>query len=168
MRITATYDNESPHLQVMAVMHVYIAPGAAEEPACAPLPADAREQRLRADSVRLLALRVAGRARSPARFQPLYALNADLRPAPIAEPVGALETLASGATSALEGGRFQHPSIRVPLGASLTWEFRDADFHNVVLANGPWSAGAPRAALTPTPRRSRCLAPTSSSASYTP
>jgi plastocyanin len=55
-----------------------------------------------------------------------------------------LETLPSGATSALEGDRFQHPNIRVPLGASLTWEFRDAEFHNVVLANGPWSAGAPR------------------------
>jgi hypothetical protein len=144
IRISATYDNERPHPQAMAVMHVYIAPGKISEPRCAPLPADAREAHLRADAVKTLPLGVPGRPRSPHVTVPLYALDSEGKPSPIARPAGPVRTLPSGATTKLKYGVFQHPNIRLAQGSSLTWKFGDEAFHNVILANGPWSAGAPR------------------------
>src|SRR4051794_20226920 len=42
LKVTAAYDNTRPHMRVMGIDHVYVAPLTAPAPKCAPLPADAQ------------------------------------------------------------------------------------------------------------------------------
>jgi plastocyanin len=145
LRITSTYDNEYPHPQAMGIMHLYVAPGKPPGAPCEPLPGDARDEHLRADSVAPAPLGVPARPRSPRIVVPLNALDKRGRVGPIPWPAGSTEALDSGATIDISGNRFDHTKISLPVGASLTWRFSDRAYHNVVLANGPWSAGAPGA-----------------------
>ena len=145
LRLTATYDNEVPHPQAMGVMHLYVAEGRAAGERCAPLPDDIRHEYLRADSIAEQPLGVPGRPVSPRVTVPLNRLE-DGAIASIPWPAGPTTALESGATIDLRDSRFERRKISLPVGAKLTWRFADSALHNVVLANGPWSAGAPLAA----------------------
>jgi plastocyanin len=146
LRLTATYDGEVPHPQAMGVMHLYIAADRAPGVRCAALPADARRGFLRADSVAEAPLGVPGRPISPRVIVPLNELDDGGHIASIPWPAGSTRPLQSGASIDIRGSRFQYRKISLPVGAKLTWRFQDSALHNVVLANGPWSAGAPLAA----------------------
>ena len=146
LRLTATYDDEVPHPQAMGIMHLYVAPHKRPGAPCAPLPGDARDEHLRADSAAEAPLGVPGRPRSPHITVPLNTLDDTGRIASIPWPAGRTLPLTSGASIAVRDYRFEHRKISLPVGGRLTWRFEDGDVHNVVLANGPWSAGAPLAA----------------------
>ena len=146
LRLTATYDDEVPHPQAMGVMHLYIAEGRAPGERCAPLPADIRQEYLRADSIAEAPLGVPGRPRSPKIVVPLNRLDPQGQIASIPWPAGRTTALESGASVDIRRSRFSVRKLSLPVGAKLTWRFEDPELHNVVLANGPWSAGAPLAA----------------------
>jgi plastocyanin len=129
----------------MAVMHLYIARGMPAGGLCAALPSDAREALLRADSIAEAPLGVPGRRVSPRVTVPLNALAPDGAIGAIPWPRGRTTPLASGASVAIRRDRFQYRKVSLPVGASLTWRFQDPGLHNVVLANGPLSVGAPAA-----------------------
>lgn len=122
------YDGEHPRQSVMAITHLYLAPGGKAPKGCPELPDDRRQTRMRAG------------LRSAAEHQqiPLYRLNARNRPVEMAQPPGATTKLRDGATINLRNYRFE-PTEKVVLraGATIKWRFRDDDDHNITYASGP-------------------------------
>ncbi len=128
LRVTGLYDNSRPHPQVMAISHVYVAPGRPRSARpCAPLPADARTHWTRRD----------GGPVPPAVTVPLNGLDAQGRVVEIDRPEGATVVAGARATVALRGSRFAPPNLSVARGARVTWRWEDSVRHNVLLASGP-------------------------------
>ena len=128
LRVSGFYDNARPHPQVMAISHVYVAPGLPRGvPRCAPLPSDARTHWTRRD----------GDFTPPAVTVPLNGLDARGRVVEIDRPEGPEVVAGSEATVALRGSRFAPPNLSVARGATVTWRWEDAARHNVLLAGGP-------------------------------
>ena len=132
LRLTGAYESELPHPRVMSIMHVYVAPGRSIPRTCRPLPADRRQ------------LVKPGRVRTepPQVKVPLNRLGPDGHTRTVQTPLTGATPLADGATVDLRNGRFSPGHVTVPAGASLTWRFRDAIPHNVLLANGPRLVGS--------------------------
>ena len=116
---------------VMAITHVYIAPGPVAGRRCAPLPRDARQSPMRPGL----------RRRAPYQPIPLWALGAHNRPVEIGAPPGPLAHLRDGGHIDLAAYRFQPERVVVRAGASLTFRFRDRTDHNLTFASGPRAVG---------------------------
>ena len=130
--LSAAYDAERPH-GVMAIMHVYVAPGPAPPAGCAPLPADRRE---------LVKPRPA-RTDPPAVHIPLNSLDARGRPYPITDPPWPVTSFDGDATVELRARSFTPTRLSLPAGGTLTWRFLGPEAHNVRYANGPRLIDAP-------------------------
>ena len=74
---------------------------------------------------------------------PLNRLGADGHTHEVVTPLTGAKPLADGATVDLRNARFNPGHVSVEAGSSLTWRFRDAIPHNVLLANGPRLVGSP-------------------------
>ncbi len=127
LRVTGLYDNSRPHPQVMAISHVYVAPGRRPTRACAPLPADRRIHWTRRD----------GGLVPPTVTVPLNGLDDQGRVVEIDRPPGTPRVAGASATVALRGSRFAPANLSVARGARVTWRWEDAERHNVLLASGP-------------------------------
>jgi len=125
--LTGTYDNELPHPRVMAIMHVYIAPGPVPRARCAPLPRDRRE---------ILPHR-RFRTAPPRVVVPLNGLDAHGHSFEILEPPWPARAVPSGATVHLRAVRFSPQHVAIQPGDRLTFSFDDAIPHNLTFANGP-------------------------------
>ena len=132
VRLTGVYESERPHPRVMSIMHVYVAPQRSVPRKCIPLPADRRE---------LVKYRRV-RTEPPQVTVPLNRVGRDGHTRIVDTPFTGARPLADGATVDLRGSRFTPGHVSVPAGASLTWRFRDAIPHNVLLANGPRLVGS--------------------------
>ena len=141
LRVTANYDAERAHPGVMGVYHVYIAEGkrarrvAGRSARCAPLPADARERRIRGPV----------RENPPVVRVPLTTL-VDGVPTAIDRPPGRLYSYASPAARPVvrvDRGRFSKVNLSIAAGTTVTWVFADSVEHKVSLVNGPRSMGSP-------------------------
>jgi hypothetical protein len=128
-RITAQalYDGELPHAAVMAVDHVYMAPGGRPPGRCARLPRDL----VNANAP------LPGRTRSPQVTVPLTSIGPTGAAVTIDRPPGPITPLGGSATIAVRDFAFDNPNLSIPLGASLSWRFLDTVRHNVTFANGP-------------------------------
>jgi plastocyanin len=127
LRLTSRYDAHLPHVRVMGLMVVYLAPDESVTDGCAALPPD----------VRTLRTSTPGRA-TPVPFTvPLTGLNAAGRAITIARPAGPTLRLAGDARVAVGGFAFSRPNLSIPRGASVTWTFGGDVLHNITLANGP-------------------------------
>jgi hypothetical protein len=125
--ITGAYDNSRPHPRVMAIMHLYIAPGAIPRRRCTRLPRDART----------LVRHRRVRTEPPAVKVPLNRLGRDGHTRVIRTPPWPARDLRDGATVRLRGFRFHPPHARVRAGATVRWSFDDAAPHNLSFASGP-------------------------------
>ena len=132
IRLTGVYERERPHPRVMSIMHVYVAQGRPVPRKCTPLPADRRE----------LVKYKRVRTRPPQVTVPLNRLGPDGHTRIVETPLTGARALKDGDTVDLRNSRFTPGHVSIPAGASLTWRFRDAIPHNVLLANGPRLVGS--------------------------
>ncbi len=128
LRVTGLYDASRPHVQVMAITHVYIAPDRQAPRACAPIPKDAHIFWTRKD----------GRFNPPYAPVPLNGLGDDGQVREIERPPGETRVVQGPRTMVtLSGERFQPANLSVPVGTDVVWRFADSGLHNVMLASGP-------------------------------
>jgi len=114
LRLTATYDDSLPHVRVMGIMIVYLAPQAV--PPCAPLPALPPDP----DS----------HPGAPPRVRlPL-----------LVQPVGSWQS----ALSTFVGDfAFGAPRVTIKRGTTFRWNFAGPSRHDVTLASGPVGFASP-------------------------
>jgi plastocyanin len=120
------YANDHARGAVMAITHVYIAPGPAI-PSCAPLPVDAAQS----------AMQPGLRTSAPYQHVPLYELEHH-RAVTLGQPEA---PVAHNRRIDLAAYRFQPERVRVRAGARITWRFRDVAAHNLTFASGPRAVG---------------------------
>ena len=133
LRVTGFYDDARPHPQVMAISHVYLAPGRATKRRCAPLPADRRTLWTRHD----------GSFTPPVVTVPLNGIDANGRIVEIDRPRGATLVAGLSATVDMAGSAYRPANLSVEAGARITWRWRDPIEHNLMLANGPRNLTGP-------------------------
>jgi plastocyanin len=128
LRLNSNYDNSDPHMRVMGIFVVYIAPDSSVSQPCGPSPGDVQQ----------FSTVQPGRA-GPIPFTvPLTGLNAQGQAVTINKPPGKTKRVKKKGKLMPVGDRyFRHPNLRVKRGTSLGWEFRGNELHNLTLANGP-------------------------------
>jgi plastocyanin len=130
IRLTSRYDNERPHVRVMGINMVYLAPGEVTED-CAPPPTDG-------DNIQAAKLRGEKyRTKTPKFTVPLTGVNSKGKAISISRPPGKTRTLKSGATVKAQDSYFSIPNAAIKKGSKLGWSFSTPTLHNVTLANGP-------------------------------
>jgi plastocyanin len=130
IRLNSIYDNSAPHVRVMGIMVVYLAPDASVTEDCGPVP-----------NWTVLKTDQPGRT-GPIPFTiPLTGLDANGQATPIDAPPGSLQKASSGTVIPVGDRFFGAPNLRVKRGAFLTWQFNGSELHNVTLANGPLGIG---------------------------
>jgi plastocyanin len=135
VRLTSLYDARDPHVRVMGIMIVYVAPGDPSAPKCGPLPPILQTKRLKG-----------GRYTAPRYPIPIYDIGDDGTAHRISAPPGRITKLRSGATIPVHYYSFSRRNVQVKKGAKITWRFWDSGndgLHNVTLANGPQAIGTP-------------------------
>jgi plastocyanin len=137
LKITAAYDDTSPHTRVMGIEHVYVAPPTDPNAAtgCAAAPTDVTE--LGADFAN-------PRLTPPQVALTLARLGAD--------GVARATTTGSGTQRTVQGPvasvfvrdfTYGPQQLTVRRGATVRWHFADTDKHDVTLANGPLGFASP-------------------------
>jgi plastocyanin len=133
LRLDAVYDNSLPHMRVMGIMMIYVAPDAGVTDPCGPLPGD----------VNTLVTDQPGRA-GPIPYEiPLTRLNKKGEAVTVNRPPGKTKRLRSGSTIEVGDRYFKRPNVRVKPGAELAWRFSGYELHNLTLANGPVGIASP-------------------------
>jgi plastocyanin len=131
LRISSQYDDSRPHMAVMGIMHIYMAPGGSAE-RCQPLP----------DDIRYSGIDGPGRWSPPRIRVPLWRLDRRGRPRRVERLGGRRYRSRGDATVDVSNFAFSKPTLSVPLGASVLWRFHDRVRHTVTLANGPLGLGS--------------------------
>jgi plastocyanin len=133
LRVSAAYGAERPHMRVMGIAHVYVAPGKPTGDPCATPPAD----------VQTLAAPFAGRSAPPAIDLTLASLGRDGRAHPIVRPPGPVTRTGGDAHVTVNHFAFSEPSLSIPRGRRITWRFDGATRHDATLAAGPMGFASP-------------------------
>ena len=128
LRVKGFYEGSRPHLRVMAITHVYIAPDREAPRSCVPVPKDAHMYWTRKD----------GRTKPPVVELPINGLNDKGEVVEIDRPPGPIRTVDSTATQVkIAAERFQPANLSVGRGTRIVWSFTDPTMHNILLASGP-------------------------------
>lgn len=128
LRVTGLYDAARPHVQVMAISHVYVAPDRGAPRRCVLIPKDAHIFWTRTD----------GRTTPPYVPVPLNGLGSDGLVHEIERPPGDTRVIdGPAALVRLTDQHFEPANLSVPRGTDVVWRFADSGLHNVMLANGP-------------------------------
>jgi plastocyanin len=130
LRLTASYDDESPHVAVMGIMHVYIADGDPPATSCPAAPNDVEAHRLPFPGA-------PGRPRPPRVTVDLTERGADGAAQPITDVPGAFSRLGGDATVDVRDAAFSPRKLSVPAGATVSWRFDDKIQHDVTVVGGP-------------------------------
>ncbi|HET6551155.1 MAG TPA: hypothetical protein VFG79_22000, partial [Solirubrobacter sp.] len=132
LTVTAAYDATRPHMRVMGIDHLYLAPPAPGATPCAPPPPDAQ----------ILGPEFTGARAAPPRVRlTLARIGSDGR--------ARASTRAPGPTKRttnvrIAGFAFRPPNLIVKRGAVVRWRFRDHGIrHDVTVASGPVGFGSP-------------------------
>jgi plastocyanin len=133
IRVSGDYDDERPHVKVMAVMHVYMARDSSVSHACEPLPADLTNENID----------VPGRLEAPVVRVPLTGIGPDGRAQTVDGPPGRTKVFGGDAKVRVHDFQYSVPKLSIPLGARITWRFPDTTSHDVTLANGPFGFSSP-------------------------
>jgi plastocyanin len=129
IRLNSIYDNSLPHVRVMGIMVVYLAPDSNVQ-SCGPIP-----------PWQILKTSQPGRA-GPVPFKiPLTGLDQNGQATTINAPPGALRNAGPNTVIPVGDRFFGAPNLRVRQGSWLTWQFNGQELHNVTLANGPLGIG---------------------------
>jgi plastocyanin len=127
LRLHSIYDNSRPHMRVMGIMVIYIAPDPGVKARCGRLPRDVTTRRTDKPH----------RTKPPVYRVPLTGLDADGRAVTVNAPPGRVKRVRPGATIAVRDRYFEPANVSIPRGARLNWRFEGDEVHNVTLANGP-------------------------------
>jgi plastocyanin len=127
LKVTAVYDGSRPHMRVMGIAHVYVAPDATVPASCAPPPA----------SGVTLGPGFAGRSEPPNVRLTLAELRSDGRAHPIKRPRGSFRRLSGDVEVAVRRFGFHPPLLSIPRGASVSWIFSGRRIHDATLVSGP-------------------------------
>jgi plastocyanin len=129
IRLNSIYDNSLPHVRVMGIMVVYLAPDSNVQ-SCGPIP-----------PWQILKTSQPGRV-GPVPFKiPLTGLDQSGQATTINAPPGALRNAGPNTLIPVGDRFFGAPNLRVRQGSWLTWQFNGQELHNVTLANGPLGIG---------------------------
>jgi plastocyanin len=127
LKVSALYDGQRPHMRVMGIAHVYLAPDASVPPGCSPPPGPGET----------LGPDYAGRTDPPAVLLTLARWGGRGVAVPIERPAGRLVRRKGDATVKVNGFSFEPAVLSVPRGASVRWRFRDRYIHDATLVAGP-------------------------------
>ena len=133
IRLNSIYDNSLPHVRVMGIMVVYLAPDPSVTQDCGPIP-----------NWTILKTNQPGRP-GPIPFKiPLTGLDANGQAITIDAPPGPLRNAPNGSDTVIPVGDryFGEPNIRIRQGSFLTWQFNGQELHNLTLADGPLGIGS--------------------------
>jgi plastocyanin len=131
IRLNSIYDDSHPHVRVMGIMIVYLAPDSSVTQNCGPIP---NWEVLKTDQP--------GRS-GPIPFTiPLTGLDSSGQATTINGPPGALQNAGRNTVIPVGDRFFGDPNLRVRRGSWVTWQFNGAELHNVTLANGPLGIGS--------------------------
>jgi plastocyanin len=133
LTLGAHYDGQRPHLRVMGIDHVYLAPDDARLGSCDPLPGDAEE--LEAGFV--------GRPEPPTVRLTLARVGTDGRARAVRAPRGRVVRATRSAAVKVKNFAFQPAALRIPPGRSVRWRFDDRAQHDVTLVDGPRGFASP-------------------------
>jgi plastocyanin len=134
IKLTANYDNQLPHMRVMGISIVYVAPTDQPVDGCGPLPADART----------FQTPLPHRNVAPRFVVPLTGIAPSGAARTILRPPGRTVTLSSGSSIRVSSFYFSRPNVQVKRGAVLNWLFGPGPIlHNVTLADGPTGFASP-------------------------
>jgi plastocyanin len=130
IRLNSIYDNSLPHVRVMGIMVVYLAPDPAVTQNCGPVP-----------NWDVLKTNQPGRP-GPISFKiPLTGLDRSGQATTINAPPGTIQKAGRNRVIPVGDRFFGAPNLRVRQGSWLTWQFNGGELHNVTLANGPLGIG---------------------------
>ena len=127
LRVTATYDASRPHMRVMGISHVYLAPDTSVHRGCAPPPT--HEETLGPD--------FQGRDTPPAVRLTLAQWRGQGRAQLIQQPAGAFTRLDGNGRVQVQNFAFNPALVSIPRGATLSWRFRDRYIHDATVVRGP-------------------------------
>jgi plastocyanin len=130
IRLNSIYDNSLPHVRVMGIMVVYLAPDPSVSEPCGPVP-----------NWDILRTNQPGRP-GPVPFKiPLTGLDSSGQAISINAPPGPIQKAGRNTVVPVGDRFFGAPNLRVKQGSWLTWQFNGGELHNVTLANGPLGIG---------------------------
>jgi plastocyanin len=130
IRLNSIYDDSRPHVRVMGIMIVYLAPDSSVTQDCGPIP-----------NWEILKTTQPGRP-GPIPFTiPLTVLDANGQATTINAPPGAIRNAGANTVIPVGDRYFGTPNLRVRQGSWITWQFNGSELHNLTLANGPLGIG---------------------------
>lgn len=128
LKVTAAYDASRPHMRVMGISHVYLAPDSSVQKGCAPPPK--QEEVLGPDFEN-------GRDGPPAVRLVLAQWRGNGKARVIDRPTGAFTRLDGSGNVLVDRFAFKPSLLSIPRGSSLTWRFRDSYIHDATVVRGP-------------------------------
>ena len=130
IRLNSIYDNSLPHVRVMGIMVVYLAPDPGVTENCGAVP-----------NWNVLKTNQPGRT-GPVPFKiPLTGLDDNGQATTINAPPGRIQKAGINTVIPVGDRFFGVPNLRVRQGSWLTWQFNGTELHNLTLANGPLGIG---------------------------
>jgi plastocyanin len=133
LKVTAVYDASRPHMRVMGIAHVYLAPDPAVQPGCAPPPA----------SGDTLGPDFSGRPDPPGVLLTLARWRGYGEAVPIERPRGRFVRRRGDATVRVNRFAFEPSLLSVPRGARVRWRFGDDRIHDATMVRGPRGFATP-------------------------
>jgi hypothetical protein len=127
LKVTALYDASRPHMRVMGIAHVYLAPDPAVQPGCSAPPAAGET----------LGPDFAGRPDPPNVLLTLARWRGFGESIPIERPDGRFVRRRGDATVRVNGFSFAPRLLSIPRGATVRWRFGDDRIHDATLVRGP-------------------------------
>jgi plastocyanin len=136
LTVTAAYDGSRPHMRVMGIGHVYVAPPVIgpPPPRCAPPPPDAQ----------VLGPDFRGARSAPPRVDlTLSRLGSDGVARPTTRAPGPAEVASDDARVTVDDYAFRPAHVTVASGATVRWRFAERVKHDVTVAAGPLGFASP-------------------------
>jgi plastocyanin len=130
IRLNSIYDDSQPHVRVMGIMVVFLAPDSSVSQSCGPIP-----------NWEVLKTNQPGRTGLIPFTIPLTGLDANGQATTINAPPGPIQNAGRNTVIPVGDRFFGAPNLRVRQGSYLTWQFNGAELHNLTLANGPLGIG---------------------------
>jgi plastocyanin len=128
LKVTALYDGSRPHMRVMGIAHVYLAPDDSVPAGCSAPPSVGET---------LGPGFAGGQPDPPAVSLTLAQWRGRGVAKQIAQPKGRLVRRTGNATVKVDRFAFDPPLLSIPRGASVRWLFRDEKIHDATLVRGP-------------------------------
>jgi plastocyanin len=133
LKVTVLYDASQPHMRVMGIAHVYLAPDPNVQPGCSTPPAGGE----------ILGPDFSGRADPPGVLLTLARWRGFGVATPISRPSGRFVRRRGDATVRVDRFSFDPPLLSIPRGATVRWRFGDDRIHDATLVRGPRGFATP-------------------------